>query len=246
MKIKYWIFILILLVAGLFVYKYSVHPVVLRTLFPSKIWPHRVNSITKLEETASLFRGFEIDVVWEDGKLDINHPPEKSIYLYLDEFVKHIPSQDDYGLWLDYKNLEKKWANESAIYVDSILVQENIDRNRVYVESYEAQYLSPFTKKGFKASYYLPSNLNLIKEGKDLEKILNEIDSKLNGNSQLFISAPFSDYQFIKTHYPERKKIIWHLGGFHGPINKIRIYRALLDNKVEVVLLPFKSQQGDR
>lgn len=246
MKIKHWIYSLIFVVVGIFVYKFSVHPVVLRTLFPSKIWPHRVNSINKLEETASFFRGFEIDVVWEKGKLDINHPPAKSINLYLDKYVKHIPDNGKYGLWLDYKNLEKDWANESSNYIDSILTRENIDRNRVYVESHKPEFLAPFSNKDFKISYYLPSNLNHIKERKDLEEALREIDFHLNENPQLFISAPFSDYQFMKTHYPERKKIIWHLGGFYGPLNKIRIYSALFDNKVEVVLIPFKSQEGDR
>jgi len=232
--------------AAIVVYKYSVHPVVLRTLFPDKIWPHRVNSITKLDETAKIFSGMELDVVWENGNFDVNHPPAESIQLYLDEYINHLPKSRQYGLWVDYKNLKAPWDQQSANYLDSLFNKDNLNKDRVYIESHFPKHLDAFMDKGFKISYYLPSGLNQIQQKDSINKVLDRINSNLKDKPELFISAPFADYNFMREHFPERKKLLWHLGGLYGAGNKLNIYRALFDKNVEVVLLPFKSKVGDR
>ncbi|SFN33002.1 hypothetical protein [Salegentibacter flavus] len=246
MKLKTLILSIIIGLAAVLVYKYSVHPVVLRTLFPDKIWPHRVNSIGKLQESSEIFSGMELDVVWENGNFDVNHPPAESIQLYLDEYIKHIPISGHYGLWVDYKNLKAPWAEKSANYLDSLFSKVNLNKDRVYIESHFPQHLNPFLNKGFKISYYLPSGLNQIRQKDSLKKVLDRINLNLKDKPGLFISAPFADYNFMLEHFPERKKLLWHLGGLYGPRNKLNIYRALFDKNVEVVLLPFKSKVGDR
>jgi hypothetical protein len=245
-KFKTFILLAVTGIAAVVVYKYSVHPVVLRTLFPDKIWPHRVNSIPKLKETISIFSGMELDVIWEEDKFDVNHPPAESIQLYLDEYISHLPVSKKPGLWIDYKNLKAPWAQHSADYLYNILKTDNINRDRVYIESRFPQHLEHFVKKGFKASYYLPSGLNQITNKDRLQKMLNTINSNLEDKPGLYISAPFSDYCFMREHFPERKKLLWHLGGLHGPQNKLNIYSALFDRKVEVVLLPYEAQAGNR
>jgi hypothetical protein len=246
MKHKKFIIIILLVVAAGVIYKYSVHPVVLKTLFPDKIWPHRVNSIAKLQETSEFFTGMELDVVWEGIYFDVNHPPAKSIQLYLKDYLEHIPDTGQYGLWIDYKNLTVDVASSSAEHIDIIFKKNNLDKNRIYIESPFPQYLTPFEERGYKVSYYLPSRLYQIENRDTLDYVLNRINLNLENKPELFISAPFADYSFIREHYPERKKLLWHLSGFNGPANKFKIYRALFDDKVEVVLLPFKSETGDR
>jgi len=245
-KIRKLIYLILIGIAAGVVYKYSVNPVVLRTLFPDKIWPHRVNSIAKLEETAKIFSGMELDVVWENGNFDVNHPPAKSIQLYLDEYIDHIPVSEHYGLWIDYKNLKSNWAQQSANYLDSLFNKHNLNKDRVYIESHFPRHLAPFLNKGFKTSYYLPSGLNQIQQKDSLRQVLDRINSNLKDDPKLFISAPFADYNFMREHFPKRKKLLWHLGGLYGPRNKLNIYRALFDKNVEVVLLPYKVQAGDR
>jgi hypothetical protein len=246
MKFKKLFILILLMLVGVIAYKYSVHPVVLRTLFPDKIWAHRVNSIEKLKETSKLFLGMELDVVWEEDRFDVNHPPAKSIQLFLKEYLEYLPGTDEYGLWIDYKNLAAKGAGASAKHLDILVTGKNLDKNRIYIESRSPQYLTPFQERGYKGSYYLPSGLNRIKQKDTLNEVLKRINSNLKNKPELFISAPFDDYEFMEEHYPERKKLLWHLGGLYGPANKFKIYQALLDKNVEVILLPFKVRTGDR
>lgn len=240
MKYRSFIYIILLTIGAVVTYKNSVHPVVLRTLFPTKIWPHRVNNISQLEEASNIFSGMELDVVWQNGNFDVNHPPIKSIGLNLEDYLKHLPRSRTYGLWVDYKNLEKNNAQESANLLDSLFKQEKLSKDRVYIESRNPKQLDAFFDRGFKISYYLPSGLSQIRHKDSIKEIVTTISSKLNYNPNLYISAPFSEYDFLNRYFPERKKLFWHLNDLYGPKNKWNIYKALLDSKTEVILFSYK------
>lgn len=246
MRIKKILLLLLIGILTVVVYKFSVHPVVLRTLFPEKIWAHRVNSLGKLEETKDLFRGVEVDLVWEEGNFDVNHPPAKSIQLSLAEFLNQVTKTKGFGLWLDYKNLDSAGAENSAFHLDSLFKKRGLAKNMVYVESRNPAYLKHFNDRGFKTSYYLPAGLNQISDEDSINAMVRRINSRIHNDKEIFISAPFADYDFMREHFPERKILIWHLGGLYGPQRKLNIYRALLDENVEVVLRPYKGQTADR
>lgn len=245
MSKKSGLFALLIFILAVIIYKYSVHPLVLKSLFSEKIWVHRVNSLVKLEETSSSFKGVELDIVWENNYFDINHPPVKSINLSLSEYFSSLPNSKKIGIWLDYKNLTEDNAYSSAEYLDSLTRHYNFNKSNIFVESRFPQYLLDFQKKGFTISYYLPPGLNEL-ENDNIYELKELINSKLNANKDIYISAPFSDYSYMHKHFPEKNKLLWHLGSLKGLSKKLNIYRALLDSKVKVVLLPYRSEMGDR
>lgn len=245
MKFKRLILIVLSVVTFLSAYKISVHPKVLKVLFPNKIWAHRVNSEIKLQESIINFKGVELDIIWKKNKFDVNHPPSKSIGLSLAKYFSTDSKLKNIGIWLDYKNLNGDNSERSAFYLDSLLGVYNLSKNNVYVETNKPLFLDPFLKRGFRTSYYLPSGLHNIKAD-SVPKAVELINKRLSRNKNIYISAPLSDYSFMKQYFPERNKLLWHLGGLNSFSNKIKIHNALLDEKVKVLLRPFKSKTGDR
>lgn len=245
MKLKNYIFIFIIFAIFFVAYKYSVNPEVLKNFFPEKVWAHRVNSLVKQKESTRSFKGIELDIMWLGNKFDVNHPPAKSIDLSLADYFNAAPNLKEFGIWLDYKNLNKNNSESSAFHLDSLLNAYKISKEDLYVETSAPVFLDPFIEKGFKTSYYLPSSLHKI-SGDSISKVVKLINERIGRNKNIYISAPFSDYAFMKEHFPERNKLLWHLGGLYGATNKFRFYEALLDKNVKVVLRPFKSKSGDR
>lgn len=245
MNIKKGLFGLLIFGMAVIAYNYSVNPEVIKNLFPEKVWAHRVNSLVKQKETIQSFKGIELDIMWMGNKFDVNHPPAKSINLSLADYFNAASNLKEFGIWLDYKNLNQNNSESSAFHLDSLLNVYEISKGNLYVETSAPAFLDPFIKKGFKTSYYLPSSLHKI-AGDSVSKVVNVINEKIGRNKNIYISAPFSDYAFMKEHFPERNKLLWHLGGLYGPVNKFNFYEALLDKKVKVVLRPFKSKTGDR
>ncbi len=243
MNFKKLLFAVLVLGLMALIYRFSTHPVVLKTLFPEKIWAHRVNSLEKLEETAKLFSGVELDVVWEENHFDVNHPPAKSIDLNLADYFKNIKEKKELGIWLDFKNLNKNNAESAFNNLDSLVGAFDIQKQNIILESREPQYLKVFKERGYLTSYYLPSAAGNAEEK---YRLIKGIQEKLDTTFPDFISSSLGEYVYIKKDFPEENKILWHLGELKSLKNKCRIYKALLDNKVKIILLPYKSEKGDR
>jgi hypothetical protein len=239
------LFLLAAIGLGLVLYKLSGRPFVVKELFPEKIWVHRVNSLVKIDEIINEYSGLELDLVWTGKEFDVNHPPATSIGLSLDKYLEHNKEIASKGIWLDFKNLNRKNQFKSASHLDSLLKIHSIPPKNVYVESYFPEFLKAFHKIGVKTSYYLPGGLHKLK-GDSLKNQLSIIKQKLRKNEDVYISAPFVDYYIMQQYFPDRKKLLWHLGGIYGPGTRWKIYRALTDPNVEVLLRPFESVEGDR
>ena len=94
----------------------------LHFLIRDKIWAHKINSIERLNETKNLFLGVELDVVYysNENYFDVNHPPEKSTNLKLQEYFKSQKSHKDCFYWIDFKNLNESNQINSANKIDSL------------------------------------------------------------------------------------------------------------------------------
>lgn len=233
----------ILIIIGIF-YFVSNELFFLKTLFPEKIWIHRVNSIEKLKEVGNEFSGIELDVVWDGTNFDVNHPPAASIGLKLDEYLGTHDDSRNTVIWLDFKNLNSFNESNSLKKLDSIINQSSFTKKSIIVESPNPEFLKEFSRNGFKTSYYLPRNLNKLSKD-SLDEVVNTLKNKVKDASINFLSFPIEDYEVVKKNFGNRDLLIWELSKPKGFKNKLRLYKALSDNKVKGILLPFKSN-GDR
>lgn len=231
---------------------------ILAHFFMEKVWIHRVNSIEKLKEVAKKYDRVEIDVVFQEGSnsFDVNHPPEKSINLSLQNYLSSIEISTKKRFWIDYKNLSNINMKNSCDKLDSICKTLNIKRNQIIVESTNPKYLKPFSHRGFNTSYYLPATLNKVPKELLNEK-MKSIKITANLNKTNFISANMSDYEIIIEHFPDNRILTWGCA-LSKPliINPIKLlreakllvykYKVLSDKNVSVVLFRYQAKKGNR
>jgi len=246
--------ILILMLVSIFIYLIlSFQLVFFRFFFPSKVWAHRVITIEKYVEAQEVFSGVELDLIFDSSKVDfeVTYPPIKSIDLSLVEFLKSKKSYDDFGIWLDFKNLNEANYREAAQRLDSIIKTLNIGFQNVIVESKKPIFLHEFSERGFKTSYYLPSNL-LKFTAQDL-MVQNNL---INSSKVDFISTNIKNYSFVKNNFPDSKILTWiidtprRIKSVSSLKYAIRCFQrnfsALCNTNVEVALVKFIASSGNR
>lgn len=218
-------------------------------LFKAKIWAHKANSIEKLNEAKKMFSGVELDVVFytNGNYFDVNHPPDKSISLSLTKYFQSQTSDSNYKYWIDFKNLNEENELLSSNSLDSITKLFKINKSNIIVESDNPQLLKSYNDKGFLTSYYLPSRLHTRNED-SLKEALEQIKKNLISYKNIYISVEYKDYPIIKKHFPKQKKLTWFT--VYGSMNKIKarilLYEILFDENVDVLLIPFHSEKGNK
>lgn len=221
-------------------------------LFEDKIWVHRVNSIEKLNEVQTKFNGVELDIVFLDSlnEFDINHPPEPSIQLFLDNYLSSVNKNSSLHFWLDFKNLEIENQKNALNKLNSICDSLSLNRIQIIVESGNVALLTEFSKAGYEISYYLhwPGLYSLDKN--QFQNQLTQIKSNLESlNYQGYLSSDYRDYYILKENFPKHKILLWLEHPF-GKENKfkdrIQLYKLLLDNQVKILLMKYKSNIKER
>lgn len=190
------------------------------------------------------FEGVELDLVFissgDSVYFDVNHPPDSSLKISLNRYLKAVPRASSIKFWLDLKNLNEENKLLAAAHLDKIIKSAQITPSHVIVESRNMGSLAPFLEKGFLSAYYLPMNLHQLDEAALYSKI-EEISKGLSLHDNTYISAEYKDYNILNTYFPEQKKIIWFT--LYGSMNKIEArflaFKILRDPKVDVVLIPF-------
>lgn len=232
---------------------------VLKYCFPHKVWVHRVNSIKKQKDVmASNYGGLELDVIYDGVCFDVNHGPEPSIGLNLYSYVDSLPNSN-IGLWLDFKNLNADNCSRAVCRLDSICDRFSLDKSKIIVESSNPQYLSFFSDRAYLTSYYLPAYLYQKTEN-DKFIAFTQIDSITSSYLTDYISCDRHDYAFVRECFPERRMLSWgfYTWGFYAdqPISFIGLLssakslflklRMLMDDNVEVLLVSYNSDEGNR
>ena len=215
----------------------------LRLLKKDKIWAHKINTINQLIGIEQSFKGIELDIVFDQNinNFDIHHPPEQKSGILLTSYFKTLKDKKNHQFWLDFKNPSINIERQSAETLDSILRLFNINKENIIVESGDAHFLKSFREKGFKTSYYLPTDLYQL----DNQKLLNQIHiirKNISTENNTYISTDFKDYQIIKKHFPVSKKLLWF--NTYGSMNvfkaRLFLFEILFDDKVDVLLIDVK------
>ncbi|MBL4753435.1 MAG: phosphoethanolamine transferase [Flavobacteriales bacterium] len=176
--------------------------------YASRIWVHRVNSLERLNYVQDKFDGMELDIVYENGVLDVRHPPAKSIHLSLDIYFSNVNNITSHYFWLDLKNLTKQNVKEVIERLNYLRDKYGIKDNLV-LETNNARCIPEMRDTGFYTSYYI-ANLAYLsgdEQKKEIEKIAAEIAMyKLD-----VISQSVDNYRLMKEYFPYSQKLVWAL-----------------------------------
>ncbi len=218
--------------------------IMLRYLFENKVWAHKVNNIKKLHSAEGKFKGIELDIVFMNNEkgifFDVHHPPDSSINLPLTEYFQSIHDASELKYWLDFKNLNSDNELLSSEKLDSITTDLKIYKPNVIVESTNPCLLKSFKKKGFRTSYYLPLNMHKL-DSSVLKIEIKKITKNISMYDNTYISADYRDYQILKKHFPENKKILWFTiyGSTYRFYARFLLYKILFDDNVDLLLIPY-------
>jgi len=225
---------------------------VLKLLFPSKVWVHRVNSIHKLNNIGRNYRGIELDVEFDKAynKFQVNHPPSKPIDLFLNTYLKKIDLDKKY--WIDLKNLDSTNSRQISTMLTILIDSLKLNKNNFIIESPNCKEL-PIINSTFNVSYYLPSYLTNL-ESSQKKTLSDSIKINIKKYKPNYISSSIVDYYYLREEF-DQHMILWALSDLKiNSLNdfitgtkslKIKL-TALMDDKVEVVLVTDLGEIGER
>ena len=168
--------------------------------YPSKMWLHRVDSLEKYNEIGEKYPGIEVDVVLRDSGIpDITHDEDTTFGITLDEYFEELTTTEQH-IWIDVKNLTEDNADDWLAWLEENTAEDNIDKDRIILESKNWQTLAKFTNAGWYTSCYIdldkPSHISkeeIIHYTDSLEQIANSKCVKA-------LSFPFWWYRSIKKY----------------------------------------------
>jgi heptose-I-phosphate ethanolaminephosphotransferase len=212
--------------------------------FDSKIWVHRVNSLERLAKIEPLFKGMELDVVFENGKFDVRHPPAKSINLSLEKYLTNIKNPSAHYFWIDLKNLNIKNVEEINQRLNYLAQKFKVKEN-IIVETTNPETIPVINSFGYFSSYYLPglSNLNEF----ELIDALVTVNENITISEPKSISQSFDNYYIMKENFGAQNKLIWALNlNWNDSSSHERIEGLLQKDKTIKVCLVNYTTEGWR
>jgi heptose-I-phosphate ethanolaminephosphotransferase len=208
---------------------------------PEKLWAHRVNSIEKLNFVQSQLSGIEVDIVIEDKRIDVNHPPSESIGLDFDTYLKNIRNRE-LGIWVDIKNKTALTEAQAAL-LKKVISGSGHRKERFIVESTVVENVNLLTQHGFATSYYLRPDCFENKTLKD--SCMEDINAAMSE----YLSFDYSFYGAVQRHIDsnrikDKQLLMWNLRANIPKIDSeyFSEYKKIVDNEnVRILLIPYVS-----
>jgi len=204
---------------------------------PSKVWLHRANDIAKAQYFQDKYAGLEVDVHFVDtlNTFVVQHDFGANSTLRLEEWFASLDNRSNLGFWIDFKNLDK--GNMRASAKEMARLRKNYKlKNRIIVESSNAECLKAFKKIKFCTSYYIPFAYPDSDGQEKMQTITDEIRENIKKYDLKTISGYFFQYQFMKDSFPEMRKLIWY-EHYDTTARNYYITLANEDEKTDVILV---------
>ena len=208
--------------------------------FPNdKLWAHRINTAKDALSALQNFNGIETDIFYfnETDEYQTGHDAPSGISLYA--FFDSIPRCSKYFYWLDFKNLSKKNVLNSANKMKRIIDKYHL-RDRVIVESSEADLLAYFKQNNIFTSYWITdisdNNFQYLNE----QVLRNKIHHKIKKYHFTAISAYYKMYPFLKKYFSNYNIHLW-TNGLSSESDKDEIRKLSYNHDVKVILVDYKD-----
>ncbi len=243
-KIRAGLFLLLFVL----IYSYRFSPYKIEGLgFNDKVFPHKVNSVDRLNSALRYYEGVELDLVYvpEKNVLDVNHPPDNSISLNFETYLNAIGDDEYPFLWLDIKDLNLDNQIQVFDRLNALFNQRSYPKHKVLIETQHPESLPMFTKEGYVTSYYLKGGMRSLDEN-ELKQEVDEISLILKGQPEIGISFTYEDYYILKEHFPERTKYTWAIMSPYDFLKFGKVKAIVEDETVAIMLSSYKTLKGNR
>lgn len=181
---------------------------------------HAVYNIEKLKKYINKYEAIETDIIYTDNGLFLSHnePIDKGsitldkLFEYLGQYyIKHdIQKQYQKYIWLDIKNI----TEDNYEIIINIIINEadknQINRNKIIIESPKINFLPQFSNYGLLTSYYFSPSFS---NNKDDEKIIASLKDNIENYYVDFISCNHKYFRFVNRLFPKKMKNYWYEGG---------------------------------
>jgi|TARA_Y100000310_G_scaffold66781_1_gene62116 heptose-I-phosphate ethanolaminephosphotransferase len=219
-----------------------------RYLVPEKFWVHRVNSIEKFGQVASIFAGVELDLVVQTGPtgiyFDVTHPPVESIGLTLDSYFRRT-SQNRISYWLDIKNLSDGNAAAVLDAMEHLVEKYEITKDRLILESSSPTSLLEFARHDYYTSYYLQFPQMAELNGTQLADLTEATVENIQLGQVAAVSFPSEMYDFVSNRISpltvHTDLLTWHIKAQLQPDDVAFVQQLLRDDKVKVLLMHYST-----
>lgn len=193
-----------------------------------KHWLKAVNTVNRMYLVNKNSSGFECDVYFniQQNEFEVHHDPDKATGTMLQDLLKHYQQQNlTASLWLDFKNLN----SSNAFAALSRLMQLRKDFNlkdKILVESSQANILTAFADSGFFTSYYTPM-FNPYKINDAEKKIwADSIAASIKNSKVDALSGYYFQYPYLHHYFPNYKILTW------VETDKLSLVNWLFTNKI--------------
>jgi hypothetical protein len=182
-----------------------------RSAFPV-VWLHRVDSVERAVLMAPVYKGLEIDVVYDASAdyFDVGHDSVPSLGISLERVLSAVPAVREHFFWIDFKNLTD--ANKAAACARLLAIGRayGIVDNTI-VESGNPRALSCFTESGFYTSYYLFPESNLpTMTPEQVAEYYAEVKANLMASRVNAVSSNYRSLPFIEKYIPGADILLWY------------------------------------
>ena len=208
--------------------------------FAERIWVHRVNTIERLRIVQDKFQGMELDVVFENGKLDVRHPPAVSIGLSIDDYFSNVKNIGKHYFWIDLKEYTDGKEHELIQYLNKITNRFGNKKNLI-IESPDQKILNLFDKADFLTTRYLPDISSIPYENS--EKEMYKLAEDLKRNNTFAISQSLDNYTLMADHFGWCNKLLWISGiDWKNEREHARILNLIKkDSTIKICLVGYKT-----
>jgi hypothetical protein len=225
----------------------------------SRVIPHRVNSIGKLQDIWSDgIRSFEVDILYGytlSDEFQVGHDETSVGDASLEKLFLSVQHGKIEKIWLDLKNMNAGNYLKILLRLEYLNKKLNIKGKVLLESSTTEKFFGKFSLAGWNISYYLPTVtiVNILESESDNTFQLQQIASKISDQSlvQDLSAISFDNrlYPFVK-HYLEpliSKEIGYHT--WWGPSLKRYSFKSrllsseyFLDQRIKTILVKYKSR----
>ncbi len=221
----------------------------------SRILPHKINSLGKLDDIwRDGYRSWEMDVVFDEAQQGFfAGSSETKKGAKFETFFKRVPHQSVQKVWIEFNKFDVHHALPAVQYLEALDKQYQLKQRLMIESDTESDAFKILAEHGWQTMYYLSTKniKHLMQDGdvQALKTMAKHIAAQLRRQKVSGISFDAKVYDFVKVYLEPKltKKIAYH--AWYGPALKAKDFQQSLQNnvlykdkRVNVLLSKYASQ----